>query len=123
MRQPSHTVWPARSPTGASWCAGPMGGTPSADLGSHRIDVATWMAGPIAEVSGQSETFIRQRSDRAVTVDDASAALVRFESGARGALEMARVAVRRPCDFTIEVNGDRGTLVFESARLNALLYA
>src|SRR3989454_3804060 len=99
-----------------------MGGTTIADLGSHLIDLATWMAGPIAEVSGQSETFIRQRSDRAVTVDDASAALVRFESGARGALEMARVAVRRPCDFTIEVNGDRGTLVFEYARLNELLY-
>ena len=99
-----------------------MGGTTIADLGSHLIDLATWMAGPIAEVSGQSETFIRQRSDKAVTVDEASAALVRFESGARGVLEMARVAVRRPCDFTIEVNGDRGTLVFEYARLNELLH-
>src|SRR5207244_13388625 len=39
-----------------------------------------------------------------------------LESGARGVFEMARTAVRMPCDFTIEVNGDRGTLVFESAR-------
>src|SRR5438552_6824200 len=99
-----------------------MGGTTIADLGSHLIDMATWMAGPIAEVSGQSETFIRQRSGNAVTVDDASAALVRFESGARGVLEMARVAVRRPCDFTIEVNGSQGTLVFAYAPLNELLY-
>ncbi len=99
-----------------------MGGTTIADLGSHLIDMATWMAGPIAAVSGQSETFIRERSRKPVTVDDASAALVRFESGARGVFEMARVAVRRPCDFTIEVNGDRGTLVFEYARLNELLY-
>src|SRR5207253_5772473 len=98
------------------------GGTTIADLGSHLIDMATWMAGPIAEVSGQSETFVRERSDRPVTVDDASAALVRFDSGARGVLEMARVAVRRPCDFTIEVNGSQGTLVFEYARLNELLY-
>ena len=99
-----------------------MGGTTIADLGSHLIDLATWTVGPIAAVSGQSETFIRQRSGKPVTVDDASAAVVRFESGAIGVFEMARVAVRRPCDFTIEVNGDRGTLVFDYARLNELLY-
>ena len=99
-----------------------MGGTTIADLGSHLIDMATWMAGGIAEVSGQSETFVRERSNRAVSVDDASSALVRFESGARGLFEMARVAVRRPCDFTIEVNGSSGTLVFEYARLNELLF-
>jgi predicted dehydrogenase len=99
-----------------------MGGTTIADLGSHLIDMATWIAGDIAEVCGQSETFTRERSNRAVGVDDASSALVRFESGARGVFEMARVAVRRPCDFTIEVNGSTGTLVFEYARLNELLY-
>lgn len=99
-----------------------MGGTTIADLGSHLIDMATWIAGGITEVCGQSETFTRERSNRAVSVDDASSALVRFESGARGVLEMARVAVRRPCDFTVEVNGSTGTLVFEYARLNELLY-
>lgn len=99
-----------------------MGGTTIADLGSHLVDMATWMAGPIAETSAQSETFTRRRSNREVTVDDASSALVRFESGARGVFEMARTAVRRPCDFTVEVNGELGTLVFEYARLNELLY-
>jgi len=99
-----------------------QGGTTISDLGSHLFDMATWMAGPIAEVSGQSETFVPERSGKRVTVDEASAALVRFESGARGVFEMARTAVRRPCDFTIEANGDRGTLVFTYARLNELLY-
>lgn len=99
-----------------------MGATTIADLGSHLIDMATWMAGPVAEVSGQSETFVKDRSGKAVTVDEASSALVRFESGARGVFEMARTAVRRPCDFDVEVNGDRGTLRFDYARLNELLY-
>ncbi|HSP09377.1 MAG TPA: Gfo/Idh/MocA family oxidoreductase [Candidatus Dormibacteraeota bacterium] len=99
-----------------------MGGTTIADLGSHLVDMATWMAGGIAEVSAQSETFVRERSGRPVSVDDASSALARFESGARGVFEMARTAVRRPCDFTLELNGDRGTLVFEYARLNELTY-
>jgi predicted dehydrogenase len=105
-----------------------VGGSTIADLGSHLIDMALWMVGDVAEVSAQSATFVTERSDPSgggpvpVTVDDASSALLRFQGGARGVVEMARTAVRRPCDFTIEVNGDRGTLVFEYARLNELLY-
>jgi len=114
-----------------------MGGTTIADLGSHLLDLALWMVGDISEVCAQSQTFIRERSvhDDAraaqhsaevgvadVTVDDASSALIRFASGARGTVEMARSAVRRPCDFTVEVNGSAGTLVFDYARLNELWY-
>jgi predicted dehydrogenase len=104
-----------------------MGGTTIADLGSHLIDLARWMVGEISEVSAQSQTFITERrvadgGRRAVTVDDASSALLRFSSGARGTLEVARSAVRRPCDFTVEVNGSSGTLMFSYARLNELWY-
>jgi predicted dehydrogenase len=105
-----------------------VGGSTIADLGSHLIDLALWMIGGVAEVCAQSETFVRTRSNpggagsQAVTVDEASSALVRFDSGARGVFEMARTAVRRPCDFTIEINGESGTLVFEYARLNELRY-
>jgi predicted dehydrogenase len=77
-----------------------IGGTTIADLGSHLIDLALWMVGGVAEVTAQSETFVRERSNPngpgsvPVTVDEASSALLRFESGARGVLEMARTAVR-----------------------------
>jgi predicted dehydrogenase len=104
-----------------------MGGTTIADLGSHLVDLALWMVGPIGEVCAQSETFVRDRpvvggGTAAVTVDDASSALVAFSGGARGTFEMARAAVRRPCDFTVEVNGSAGTLSFDYARLNELWY-
>ena len=103
-----------------------MGGTTIADLGSHLIDMALWMVGPITEVSAQSATFIRTRpgpdGERPVTIDDASSALLQFEGGALGTIEMARLAIRRPCDFTVEVNGTRGTLVFDYPRMNELLY-
>ena len=59
---------------------------------------------------------------RDVTVDDAASALLRFDSGAIGTMEVARAAVRRPCDFTVEANGSEGTLVFDYARLNELRY-
>jgi predicted dehydrogenase len=104
-----------------------MGGTTIADLGCHLIDLARWQAGGIRAVCAQAETFIRERpadgdGHTTVTVDDAASALLRFESGALGTMEVARAAVRRPCDFTIEANGSRGTLVFDYARLNELRY-
>ena len=100
-----------------------------ADLGSHLIDIALCMAGPVDSVCAQAVTFIGDRPSGSgsgttkVTVDDAASALLRFESGARGTMEVARAAVRRPCDFTVEVNGSRGTLLFSYARLNELWYA
>ncbi|HET7015834.1 MAG TPA: Gfo/Idh/MocA family oxidoreductase [Streptosporangiaceae bacterium] len=103
-----------------------LGGTTIADLGSHLIDMALWMVGDISDVCAQSTTFIQERSlpegTATVSVDDASSALIRFASGARGTVEMARSAVRRPCDFTVEVNGSTGTLVFDYARLNELWF-
>ena len=73
-----------------------MGGTTIGDLGSHLVDMAEWMIGPMAEVSAQSATFIPKRSEAAgrgtvpVGIDDASSALIRFANGARGVMEVAR---------------------------------
>jgi predicted dehydrogenase len=99
-----------------------MGGTSIADLGAHLVDLALWIVGEIGAVAAQSETFTRERSGRAVDVDEASSVLAHFANGARGTFEMARVCARRPCDFTVEVNGSRGTLRFDYARLNELWY-
>jgi len=104
-----------------------MGATTIADLGSHLVDLATWMLGPIRDVSATSSTFVRQRNDRGVMreveIDDASAALLHFGSGAQGTLEVARAAPRRPCDFVVEVNGSLGTAVFSYNQLNELWFA
>jgi predicted dehydrogenase len=103
-----------------------MGGTTIADLGSHLIDLAEWMVGPINQVCAQSSTFTQARSDPAgggvipVGVDDASSALLRFTNGAAGVFEVARTCSRRPCDFSVEVNGSDGTIVFDYSRLNEL---
>ena len=101
-----------------------MGGTTIADLGSHLVDMALWMVGPVAEVSATSTTFVTRRPTpeglRAVEIDDASSVLLRFAGGAQGTMEVARAAPRRPCDFVVEVNGSRGTAMFSYARLNEL---
>jgi predicted dehydrogenase len=105
-----------------------QGASTIADLGAHLIDLAGWMVGPVQSVSAQSQTFVTERPDPEggpgatvdVDNDDASSALLRFDSGALGVLETAKVAPRRPCDFVVEVNGSRGTLRFDYARLNEL---
>ncbi len=99
-----------------------MGASTIADLGAHLVDLALWIVGGIDEVAAQSETFTRERSGRTVDVDEASSCLVRFANGARGTFEMTRVCARRPCDFSLEINGTRGTLRFDYARLNELWY-
>ncbi len=99
-----------------------MGASTIADLGAHLIDLALWMVGEIEDVAAQSETFTRERSARAVDVDEASSALVRFANGARGVVELARVCARRPCDFFVEINGTAGTLRFDYPSLNELWY-
>jgi predicted dehydrogenase len=104
-----------------------QGASTIADLGAHLIDLATWMIAEITSVSAQSQTFTTQRHDdggppRLVDVDEASSALLQFRGGALGVFETAKTCARRPCDFWVEVNGTRGTLRFEYARLNELWY-
>jgi predicted dehydrogenase len=104
------------------------GGSTAADLGAHLIDLAGWMVGDVTAVAAQSEIFTRVRrdpvtgGDRQVDVEEACSALMKFEDGALGVLETAKVCPSRPCDFTLEVSGSLGTLRFEYRRLNELWY-
>jgi predicted dehydrogenase len=106
-----------------------MGGTTIADLGAHLIDLARAACGEVTRVVGQSATFVPRRPDPAggpplpIIIDDSSSALLQFASGARGTLEVSRSCPRRPVDFTVEVNGSTGTLIFDYTRLNELWYA
>ncbi len=105
-----------------------LGASTIADLGAHLIDLAGWMVGEVVAVAAQSKTYVSARRDpksgasAEVDVEDASAALLRFRSGAVGVLETAKIAPCRPCDFVVEVNGTDGTLRFDYARLNELWY-
>ena len=106
------------------------------DLLAHSLDTARFLAGDIVEVSGLMETFIKQRpelaatDDRmggvasdtmgAVTVDDTSMALARFANGAVGTFEATRFALGRKNHNRIEVNGSKGSLVFNMERPNEL---
>ena len=106
------------------------------DINAHIIDLARFLVGEFAEVSGMMHTFVKQRPLAGVadgglgasaqpqmgevTVDDAAAFLARFKNGAIGTFEATRFAVGRKNHNRIEVNGSKGSLVFNQERMNEL---
>ena len=96
------------------------------DIGSHSLDLARYLVGEPTAVSGLLETFVKERpledgSGRGIVdVDDAALALVRFEGGAIGSIEGTRFAPGRKNYNRFEINGSRGSLVFDLERMNEL---
>jgi predicted dehydrogenase len=90
------------------------------DLGAHVVDLGRYLVGEPARVTGLVTTFIAERSGGTVDVDDAFAATVEFDSGAVGTLEASRFCSGRKNALAIELNGSKGSLVFDLERINEL---
>jgi predicted dehydrogenase len=91
------------------------------DLGAHVIDQSRYLVGDPTAVNGVLRTFIEERPGGTVDVDDAFEATVEFENGAIGTYEATRFAAGRKNQMRWEINGSKGTLVFDSERQNELL--
>ncbi len=108
------------------------------DLGSHAIDTAHLIVGPIKKVVANKETFIRQRplaqpgrgthfsqgqpNDPTghVTNEDYVGALVTFENGVQGVIEMCRVINGPKAEYVFDLNGTEGALKWNFERMNEL---
>jgi predicted dehydrogenase len=96
------------------------------DIASHSLDLARYLVGEIAEVSGMLKTFVAERplpgstTKASVDVDDAALALLRFENGAIGTVEGSRFATGRKNYNRFEINGSKGSIAFDLERLNEL---
>src|SRR3954470_14065074 len=107
----------ADDPTLDTWRFDPdaAGSGALGDLGTHVIDLARFLNGEIASVSGLVKTFVPRRK-----VDDAVEAAVEFENGAVGTIESTRLALGRRNAFQWEINGTKGSLAFDMERLNEI---
>lgn len=101
------------------------------DVGSHLIDIMRALVGEIETVAAASRTVVphrpataRQEASAAteVDVDDHTAFIARFTSGAIGTFEMSRVAAGRKNQLALEVNGSEGSLAFDWERSGELRY-
>jgi predicted dehydrogenase len=106
------------------------------DLMCHAVDMAHFIAGPMARVVAARETFVRERPlprpaggthyDRGapgdptgqVTNEDYVAALLEFESGARGVLEADRSMFGPQSQMAFEVHGSRGAAAWDLETMN-----
>jgi predicted dehydrogenase len=100
------------------------------DVGTHAVDLARFIFGDVAEVTGAVPTIsIKERflaaaattghghvavSDKKAKVDndDVMSALLRFRNGAQGFLTASRVAVGTGNRIQVEVYGTKGTARF-----------
>jgi len=112
------------------------------ELNSHIIDLALWLVGRITRVVGMDETFVKERPAPAenetlttmltaealqskmepVDVDDTTLFLARFANGAVGSFEATRFAAGRRNHNRIEINGSKGSIVFDLEDMNRLMY-
>ena len=109
------------------------------DIGAHIIDLTQYVTGQLVSgVSALTETFVRQRplvagssglaaqadgngsATGQVTVDDAAVFVARLDGGALATYEATRFATGRKNALRVEINGSRGSVVFDLERLNEL---
>ncbi|MGN6126706.1 MAG: Gfo/Idh/MocA family protein, partial [Humibacter sp.] len=106
---------------------------------SHGFDLATYLVGPIREVSAAQQTYIEQRPRLTGTAighnatatgepapvenEDYAAVLARFEGGALGVFESSRIAVGPRAEYMVDVYGTEGSLRWDFQRMNELRLA
>jgi predicted dehydrogenase len=97
------------------------------DILSHTMDLSRFLVGEPVRVSGLLKTFISERplpdgsgKSGKVDVDDSAQALVEFDGGAVGYYEGSRFAPGRKNYNRLEINGSKGSLIWDLERLNEL---
>jgi predicted dehydrogenase len=97
------------------------------DLNAHLIDLTRFMTGlEFDEVSGIEQTFITKRKNGSgkgmleVDVDDALLFIAKLSNGALASFEATRAAAGRKNFNCIEINGTKGSIIWNFERMNEL---
>jgi predicted dehydrogenase len=106
------------------------------DLGSHAVDLAQFLLGPIVDVTACTHTVVPERplpggggthfdvseggEVASVENEDVVWSIVRFDRGVTGTIEASRVAVGPQARYAFEVHGDHGAVAWDFERMNEL---
>ena len=128
-----HQDWLAK-PTDWNWRVGEAGGALRAvgDIGTHWADLTAFVTGErpnaiLAELAtfmeereeptGPVETFSASQGEtrtRRIETEDAAMILLRYPSGARGAVTVSQVSVGRKNSLAWEISGAEGSAAWDS---------
>ena len=98
------------------------------DLLAHCIDTALWLNGSIDSVTAVTTTFIKERKHaltgqvQPVGIDDACAFLARFANDSLGNFEATRYARGHKALYTLEINGEHASIIWDLQDLHRLQY-
>lgn len=98
------------------------------DLLAHCIDTALWLNGSIKDVTAMTETFVKERvhaetgMKQPVSIDDACSFLCHFQNGSLGLFESTRYARGHKALYTLEINGEFGSMSWDLHDLHRLKY-
>ena len=107
---------------------GAAGSGVTGDLLAHCLDTAMWINGGISSLTAMTETFVKERKHaetgkvQPVGIDDAAAVLTRFANGSLGTFESTRYARGHKAAYTLEINGEKGSLAWDLHDLNRLQF-
>ncbi len=95
------------------------------DLGYHIVAKLMTLFGLPAHVVGCRQTKVKQRMDkdgnmRDVTSDDLASAILEYENGISGTIQVSRAATGRDQFIHLEVNGSEGSFILDMEDMNKI---
>ncbi len=108
------------------WKQGAQGGV-LLDMGSHALDMATWLMGYPERVLGAFRTLYPERPRPDGTIErapseDQALMMLEMPSGALGTVEASKIASGALDEMIIEVRGTKGAALFNSMQPNYLRF-
>lgn len=104
------------------------GGGVTYALGTHAIDLIHYLIGDIQEVYAVKKTIFQKRPLKGsnqmaqVELEDIMNVLCQSNTGIPGTLLLSQVAAGSGIDFSFEIYGEKGSVKFNQAQPNQLLY-
>ena len=82
---------------------------------SHYVDMVQWFGGPIEEVKSFTATLARN-----IEAEDTGSAIIRFQSGAIGSINVTMLTYPKNLEGSITILGEKGTVRVGGKAMNQI---